>query len=88
MTYKVAIRENSTGEVRIYTMEGSWEDHSLFFWSEGNFSCDCNRRDSFMRAAGVEPDDDSPCGDEAYSALYAELEDGTRVAIDEDEERP
>ncbi|MGC3959585.1 MAG: hypothetical protein QM813_17045 [Verrucomicrobiota bacterium] len=83
MSYKVAIRDNDTDEIRLYEMEGcDWEDGSLFFWTDGNFGCDCNRRDLFLRAAGIEPDDESPCGNVAYSALYAELPDGSKVPID------
>lgn len=33
----------------------------IFNWTEGNYSCDCNRGDFYARAGG-EPDPDLPCG--------------------------
>lgn len=66
-----------------------WTDSSVFWWTEGNFGCDCNRGSSFLRAGGPGPADDPhwnnvdfDCGDTAYSVLYCELADGRRVPID------
>lgn len=97
MTYKVAIRKNATGEVRVREYAYDWfkdaarseESSDMFWWTEGNFGCDCNRYLEFERAGGNEPDmnDESrgQCGMEAYSVLYADLPDGTRIKIDTDE---
>ncbi len=86
MKYKVTIRKNDTGEVRIKDMKSiEWGDHSVYWWTEGNFGCDCNRDREFKRAGGeeIDPDDDSDrCGDTAYTALFAELENGKQVQID------
>ena len=84
MTYRAYIVKVETGEGRWYEMDGcEWGDGSVFFWTEGNFGCDCNRADSWLRAAGIEPEDDgSPCGDGAYRVPYVELSDGQRVQID------
>ena len=84
MTYKVAIRNNATGEVRIQEQEGlEWRDSSLFWWTrrEGNFGCDCNRAQVF--ACDAEPDNET-CGYTRFTVLYAELADGSRIPIDED----
>lgn len=94
MSYKVAIRDNATGEVRIGAYDFEWfkEDGGTddFWWTEGNMSCDCNRHLEFLRAGGPGPADDPhwnnvehACGDGAYSVLYAELPDGKRIALQE-----
>lgn len=87
MKYKVAIRKNSTGEIRLYDLgDIPWGESSEFWWTEGNMSCDCNRQWDFERAGGdpITEDPDPDCGDIKYSALYAELEDGTRIPLDEE----
>jgi hypothetical protein len=77
----VQLRHNATGEVRtsrqwmIYEPEDG-EHPSDYIYSEGNYSCDCNRHLFFHRAAGVEPDEDCPCGDEAYSVNLVNPKDG------------
>lgn len=84
MSYDVLIRRNSDGEIRRYTSPVDWDDNSLYWWQEGNFGCDCNRRDCFERAGGREPGhDESPCGDEAFAVLKAILPDGQEIVIDE-----
>lgn len=81
MTYKVAIRDNTTGEVRVREMSLDWKEHSAFWWrrGDGNMGCDCNRRLEFERAAGGEPGLDQPCGHSRYDVLYVELPDGHRL---------
>ncbi len=66
----VQIRRNSDGAIRSYVDKYDWDDG--WIWTEGNFSCDCNRYLFFARAAGlsedqVDKDDPNQCGDEAYS---------------------
>ena len=88
MGYKVAIRKNETGEVRVYDVGYSdWDTpdghNDLFWWTEGNFGCDCNRFASWMRAGGEDPgEEDWPCGNMRYTVLYADLPDGRRIEID------
>ncbi len=79
--YKVAIKELATGETRICAMTVPWNDHSEWWWTEGNFGCDCNRQATFK---GDEEYIDAECNiaDNKYLVLYAELPDGTRIAID------
>ena len=38
--YKVAIRKNETNEVRMCKQDHDWEEHSDYWWTEGNMSCD------------------------------------------------
>jgi hypothetical protein len=82
MSYKVAIRRNKSGEVRIVEMGTDWHEASEFWWTEGNMGCDCNRHDVFQGAVDDEPDDFYPCGHTEYTALYAEMPDGTRIKLD------
>lgn len=62
--YFVDIRRNEDGVVHRYTDDLPWEDD--YIWSEGNYSCDCNRALFFARAVGEE-DENVSCGDSAYS---------------------
>jgi hypothetical protein len=48
----VLVRQNSTGEIRPYTDDRGLvnrESNELcsYVWREGNYSCDCNRRNFF-----------------------------------------
>jgi hypothetical protein len=82
-SFLVALRNNETGEVRLYRDNITWDDdHSHFMWTDGNYGCDCNRHMMFQRAHGDASDWDTPCGDERYTALYALLPDGTRKPLD------
>lgn len=83
MAYNVIIRKNSTGEVRSYRHDYSWDDSTEFMWSEGNYGCDCNRHSFFCEAAAQERTD-WPCGVEEYAIPHIELDDGRRVEIDGD----
>ena len=101
MGYKVAIRKNETGEVHMYHIDTEWEHGDgytdFFWWADGNFSCDCNREMSFERAAftpeelaarGFLNDYDAECSGGRFTVLYAELEDGTRVPIEDEADEP
>ena len=57
MPYFVTIRRVSDGKEAVYRSEGgpAWDpgDEGYdFLWSEGNYSCDCNRHLFFERASG------------------------------------
>ena len=43
-----------------------WDAHSYYTWSEGNYSCDCNRHILFNRALGIETEEVFPCGNRLY----------------------
>lgn len=65
--YTVDILEVATGEVVRRGMDLPWDDGSIYWWTEGNYSCDCNRRMEFMRGKELDPDDaETECGDGAY----------------------
>jgi hypothetical protein len=65
------IRDNATGVVREHesheTMMDGDPDPGDFIWSDGNYSCDCNRRLFFARAAGEDEDWDGGCSDGLYA---------------------
>jgi hypothetical protein len=87
--YRVAIRNNQTGEVRIREYPTwDWDDHQFNFWTTGNFSCDCNRALEWLRADGedetAEWKDATPCGHTRFTVLYAEMPDGSQTVIDEE----
>lgn len=64
----VFITDAVTGETRSYLEQrnAAWDEGPSFCWSEGNFSCDCNRADFFRRAGGDDDDQDAECGEGRY----------------------
>ena len=74
MGYDAHITDTTTGETRVSRMDLDWHEASDFWWSEGNFACDCNRGTEFARASGENVDDLSddedatrfPCGHERF----------------------
>jgi hypothetical protein len=89
--YTFAIRHNPSGEVRRYADSWDWDDEDTmqFAYSEGNYSCDCNRELFFARAIGEERGFDGlECGEEAYSIPFATRPDGTQVPIDDEADTP
>ena len=75
------IRDNATGEVREYgtdeILEDGEESPSDWPWSEGNSSCDCNRRLFFARSSGEEEDWESECSDDKFSVQLVNPSSGT-----------
>jgi hypothetical protein len=83
MPYVVKIRRNSDGLEREIRMLFDWSASDLFWWTDGNFGCDCNRHLEFERAEGCSPEfAEAVCGESAYTAVQATLPDGSIVAID------
>jgi hypothetical protein len=87
---RVLIRRNSDGLLRLIRRDEEWSDDDLgssnFVWREGNWSCDCNRHLIFERAAGIEPEEDFPCGDQVgYTVLFALHSDLTLSILEGDE---
>lgn len=80
---EVRMRENRSGEVRSIPYELGWsegdEGDSLYFWTLGNFGCDCNRSDIWHGHA----EHDVECGNEAFSVIDVRLDDGRSIAIDD-----
>lgn len=92
MSYQVLLRKNSTGETALAPYELDWHKASVFWWTEGNMSCDCNRALEWQRATAPPPPDDPfwnnferECGHGAFTAIHAVLEDGTIVPLDKQE---
>jgi hypothetical protein len=89
MPYKVAIRNNETGEVRVGSYE--YDFNSCFFWwEEGNMACDCNRELEFARAGKTKEelkannlfkDINRECSDGYFDVLYIESEGGRKEII-------
>jgi hypothetical protein len=83
MPYTVRLRRNSDGEVR--TSRPYVFEFSHFWWTDGNFGCDCNRHMEFERV--LTPHmlwEEHPCtkGKNAYTALEVVFENGTTEPID------
>ncbi len=83
--YIIAIRQNSSGNVALCEQDSAWDDDAEYWWTEGNMACDCNRAIQYDRANGVIIDDVMAykCGDGQYSAVFAELEDGTKIILND-----
>jgi hypothetical protein len=80
------IRDNRTGEVRRANDEAILNEEtgepSTYIWSDGNFSCDCNRQLFFWRAGGEDDTREHQCGHERFSVRLINPETG-RVFYDE-----
>ncbi len=81
MSYQVSMVDNQTGERRMVTMDFDWHDASEFWWTEGNFACDCNRYTTFYETEPSEDGEDK-CGDTRFRVEYALLPTGERVELD------
>ena len=81
MSYTAFIRDNISGEVRESFHDLEWHgDGSLYWWTEGNMGCDCNRGLIFHDHA--DDSDDYPCGGMRYSVLKLVFPDGREILID------
>lgn len=84
MGYKIKIRKNATGEVRIYDTECEWQgDGNIWLLTEGNFGCDCNCHDFFEQAGDKDEWEECGCSEDKYTIIEAILESGEIVKIDE-----
>lgn len=75
----VEIYDTKTGVVQLRKDVGYWNEEGFvdYIWSEGNYSCDCNRKLFFERAQGNEPDDtNTPCSFDKnrYEIIVRDLE--------------
>ena len=64
------------------TYEMNWDEGSDYLWTDGNYSCDCNRELFFCRAAAEDEPEEHACGESRFAALKAILPDGTEIEID------
>ncbi len=85
-THHVTIQRVSDGLTRVYTSKGErrWDGGLEWFWSEGNFACDCNRGHCFALADPATPapqlsSDNYPCGDGGYRILSVTQDDDPTV---------
>jgi hypothetical protein len=80
---RIEIRRNADGLVRVYeTDPGTFGGYHEYVWTEGNFSCDCNRRLLFARAAGDDEDWESDCSEHLYDVRITNADTG-EVLLDE-----
>ena len=81
--YYVTIRDRKTCDVSRTAINLPWDESSEFWWSEGNFSCDCNRGDVFHDGMGIKRRD-YPCvnvefPNGRFEVVSVELEGGSVV---------
>jgi hypothetical protein len=76
--YKVLMRDNKTKQEKLVSLNLEWHEASKFWWTEGNFACDCNREEVFYDVEN----DNTECGNSRFIAIYAELETGEKVYLD------
>ena len=56
-------------------VDGDYDVDAIdYAWSEGNFSCDCNRELFFLRGQGIEPSNSPDCGEGKYVAEVSNAE--------------
>ena len=83
MKYSVPIRNNDTGETRVYQSDEEWDEGTVYQWSEGNYGCDCNRALLFERAISSDETAawEQDCGDSMFSVDYIDV-GGRKQPID------
>lgn len=74
MNLKLEIRRNDDGIVAS-DIWPNW-DFNVFWWEEGNASCDCNRELFFLRARGESNDAETECGYSRYSVRLSDTDTG------------
>jgi len=77
----IEILRVSDGAVRSYLDESPWGIDCEFMWSEGNYSCDCNRAKFFHKGEHHATE----CGDVAY---LVRITDDTGKELYADDEWP
>lgn len=79
--YRFQIREVATGRTVVCEFDSPHASRSDFWWLEGGYSCDCNRKLQFDRAldqvGDVASGSDYPCGEGVFVFDWVEL-DGVR----------
>ena len=79
--YQIAVRRNDTGEIQLSPIGGSWNEYSMFWWTEGNPSSDRSLHQMFIDAGGKEKDFIVDCDNRLYTPLHAVLDTGERIMI-------
>ena len=83
--YTLQVRRTADGLVRECAgPEPAWGEASMFYLTEGNYGCDCNRHLLFERAGGADPEImGHPCGETRYRILSATTPDGVTRTIED-----
>jgi hypothetical protein len=77
------VRDNATGEQRSHPTTALWSEDGpcTYIWEEGNYSCDCNRRLSWLRGDGRDEEAQAllgsknlPCSDGKFSVNLVNLQ--------------
>jgi hypothetical protein len=72
----VRITQIATGETREHA--DCLEDGNPYMWSDGNFSCDCNREIFFRQSRG-EDEIDNSCGETRYGVRIVNVATGAII---------
>lgn len=75
MSYKVTLRRLSDGLEKTIVDDLDWHDSSLYWWSEGNMGCDCNRASTFGDV-DLSQDIEVECSTSKYLLIKIELSTG------------
>ena len=70
MKLTVHLMDTQTKETSVYEMTGGDEFHD-FIWTEGNYSCNCNRALFFARGRKLVEPLNRPCGEGRYLVKIA-----------------
>jgi hypothetical protein len=81
-SYIVHITDTTTGETRAVRMNLPFYEGSVYWWSEGNASCDCNRGIFFSNYEIAL--DDAVCGEGRYRVRCVN-DNGTVLYEDEED---
>ncbi len=76
---RIDIRRNADGALSSQV----WKDHAwyVYWWAEGNASCDCNRN-AFFHQPNVEYPEPGPCGYRRFAVRIIDADSG-EVLYDE-----
>jgi hypothetical protein len=75
----ITIRDNSTGVVRTGLMKEYQYYDSDWIWSDGNYSCDCNRTLFFARIGGDPEPTDEKCGHDRFDITVVDAVTGKTI---------
>lgn len=81
MDYIARIKRLSDGLIR-EVRKSDWQNSSGFWWTDGNYGCDCNRDLEFMHAADEQSQEDASCGDMKKYVVQIVLDDKS-IPLDE-----
>ncbi len=87
LQYRALLKRTEDGLERWTDWADSTHPDSLiYFWTDGNYGCDCNRYLEFERAGNVPEDEiqgEPECGETLYELVTLELNDGRKMNSDQ-----